>query len=215
MKHNALRYVCLFLFLGSAPASAELLHLTESRFVAEPFVGMVFPMSDLVLNDSTGLQSDSRWGTRIQFGGAIAMRVWDPLHLDAGIRLGLSFQNRLEVNANSKSYDPSIKMFEFTPYARGHIYPLGTEEWGISFELGLGMLIAGGGKMGSTEEPENAQSSLRIRVALGAIWRYKEAMAITFDVLSLVTDIAITDEWDEKVGNIISLEPRFGWQVRF
>jgi hypothetical protein len=216
MERSLASLLVATVLLSSSPLSAQLLKIKESPFVVEPFAGMVFQLNDLAQKDATGLQSsNAQWGTRVQMGAACAMRVWDPLHLDAGLRLGLSFQNRIEIDSSSHSYDPAITMIELTPFARGTIYPFKTAEWGATFEFGLGLLIATGGKQGNTEYPENAQTSLRIRFALGALWRYDESMALTFDIVSLVTDISLMSEWKRYVGTAWSLEPRIGWQYRF
>ncbi|HIA04909.1 MAG TPA: hypothetical protein EYN66_23940 [Myxococcales bacterium] len=216
MKQFLKALIILAVLASASTASAQLNEHYDPPFSAEAFMGMVFQLTSFEQEDPTGLQNDPiSWAPRIQMGGAAAVRIWNPLHMDLGLRLGLSFQNSQVIGEITKSYDKPITMFEITPYVKAVIYPFVDDRWGISVETGVGMLIGSGGKQGATLIPKKTQTALRIRFAVGALWRYEKSVAITFDVASLVTDISLTTEWQGEVGTILNLEPRIGWQYRF
>ena len=216
MKYLLKALIILVVLASASTASAQLNEHYDPPFSAEVFMGMTFQLTNFEHEDQTGLQTDPiSWSPRIQLGGAAAVRIWNPLHMDLGLRLGLAFQNSQQIGEITKSYDKPITMFEITPYVKAVIYPFVDDRWGVSVETGVGMLIGSGGKQGATLIPEKTQTALRIRFAVGAIWRYAKDVAITFDVASLVTDISLTSEWQSEVGTILYLEPRVGWQFRF
>lgn len=216
MKRLLIPLLIVAVLLSASTASAQLNEHYDPPFSAEAFMGMLFQLTSFEQEDPTGLQNDAiSWSPRLQMGGAAAIRIYNPLHMDLGLRLGLSFQNSQVIGEISKSYDKAITMFEITPFVKAVIYPFIDDRWGVSVETGLGMLIGSGGKQGGTEIPKKTQTALRLRFAVGAIWRYATSVAMTFDVASLVTDFSLTSEWQSDVGTILYLEPRVGWQYRF
>ena len=212
-----IRLAVLGCLVGAAlPASAAKLRRPASEtFFVEPFLVIVIPLSahdDALARAGFG---ETTWNNRFGFGASFGGRVWDPLLLDVGLRTSLTFQGSYTANESRQSYSSSITLFEIVPFARGSVFPFGTDAWGVSAELGLGLLVAGGGKAGSMEVPKEAQMALRLRVALGATWRISASQAATFDVLSMVTDFPVTTEWKDDLGTVFSVEPRVGYQFRF
>lgn len=197
-------------------AQAELRQPRVERFFVEAFLGAVIPLTELDVPNVTNLGGTNvSWLPRLQLGIAGGARVWDPLNLDVGLRLGYSYQQYWKLGETRQSYDPSIDLLELVPFGRAAIYPFGSDHWGISMELGAGFLFAFGGKDGTQDTPKDSQSFFRLRVGFGAIWRIDSAQSILFDVLHLTTDIPVTKEYKDDVGTMLNFEMRASYLFRF
>lgn len=199
-------------------AQAKLDAPYDETWFVEGVLGVPIPTTSLSLGDAgTGLGASAveAWTPRLLIQVAVGGRVWDPLALDVGARIGYSFQQFVMLGSHRRDYDPPINFVEIVPFAQGKLYPFDTESWGLTFEVGFGMLFAFGGKRGGTDFPEKGQMMIRIRTAFGAIWRWRDDMHFHFDVVSLTTDIPITTQFSDVVGTQLNFEPRAGFRYRF
>jgi|GEM_PF-5180097 hypothetical protein len=183
-------------------------------FFVEASAGLLPPLTSLDNPGDRLLNIKTDWSLRLPINLAGGMRVWDPLNLDVGLRMGISFQSFYNQNSISHSYDTSIRMVEVVPFGRATLFPFNTETWGLSAELGLGFLIPYGGVEGSTDFPKSTQLAIRVRTGLGTTWRFDAKHAVLFHLHALF-DMAATAEWQDKVGHQVSLELSGGYQLRF
>ena len=204
------------LVMACPPARAELRRPPVKTWFVEGWAGPLFTVTELESkpNRNVGLPP-VEWSARLQFGVAAGARVTDVANLDVGLRFGLGFQSRYQVDRSDFSYNDAIKLIELVPYARGAVFPFPTDAWGISFEGGAGLRIATGGKQGAVAVPADSQLAIRLRFALGATWRFTTTTALTLDFLSVVVDLAATSEWQDTAGHLVAIEPRLGFQYRF
>ncbi|MFT7624526.1 MAG: hypothetical protein ACI9WU_003714 [Myxococcota bacterium] len=216
-KYHILQLAFLILATLPVQAQAELRRPTLKPFFVEAKAGLAMPLTDLELASCDAVNSGCalQWGTRPELAVAAGMRVWDPLMLDVGLRLGYGVQWSWSVGGSDFRYDPGISLVELSPFARGAIFPFGTEDWGISGELGLGLVFAFGGTRGGNDFPEETQMMLRIRIAFGAVWRWSASMAWIFNAASLTADVSVTDQFKDAVGSVVSWEPHAAFQYRF
>jgi hypothetical protein len=201
--------------IGDATAKLRLRQPSAGTFFVEPYGGFIIPLNDL---DNAGRRVfilETRHWTRLSFGVAIGARAYKPLNLDVGLRLGYSWQSYYTTDGSRDSYDPAINMIELVPFGRMTLFPFNSDTWGISGELGLGLLMPFGGRRGTMDVPTQTQLAFRIRFGLGVMWRLSASQAIAFDAIQVVADLATTAEWKEDVGHQVNLETRVGYQYRF
>ncbi len=199
-------------------AQAQLLRPESGDFFGELGAGVVLQVNELQNEgcDATGLCSNATWGIRPSFLLlGFGARVWDPLLLDVGVRLGYGVQWRYSLSESDFRYDPGIDLVELLPFARGAVYPFGSDVWGVIGELGLGPVFAFGGKRSATDFPEETQLLVRIRFAIGAVMRWDEQMQWVLNALSFTTDISVTDQFQKAIGTVISWDPHVVFQYRF
>jgi hypothetical protein len=203
--------------VGSPDAMAELKSPEVGTFFVEGFGGLVLPLNSFDNADAgTNLGgSEVTWWPRFQLGVAAGGRVWQPLNLDVGLRLGYSLQKYYDLGEIRNKYDPGMDVLEITSFGRGALFPFGTERWGVTMELGLGLVMAFGGKEGTEDFPRENQMMFRVRICFGAVWRFADSMGLAIDALSLVSDIPMTDFFGEVVGTAVAYEPRVGYFYRF
>ena len=196
-------------------ADGKLRQPDAPMWFVEPTVSVFFPLTELDNPTKQKTNAATTWAPRAGFGVAAGARVWKPLNLDVGLRTGISFQTHFSVDSSRDSFEDSLKLLELVPYARGTLFPFNRDDWGLSLELGLGMLLGFGGKIGANDFPDKAQMMLRIRAAFGAVWMFKPNHGLMLDAVSIVTDLPLTDHFQDEVGTVVTYETRVGYQFRF
>lgn len=198
----------LILAVPIAAAQAELRRPQAGRWFVEPGGGVVIPLTGLEIKDDA-------WLPRGEIAAKAGLRVWEPLNLDAGLRIGYSWQSHHTTVSASRSYAESIDLFDLGLFGRAAIFPFEGDEWGISLELGGSLMLASGGVDRANPVFSKTQMFVRIRVGFGAVWRWNEGFSLQLDALHLVTDAPVTTEAKNEVGTQLALEPHVGVQWRF